>query len=139
MMDSISIGVGRVADSGEAGRLGGGGSYWDVWGMDAFGFSDSSFSRYFHGSTRTTYSMDSKEQPKLRFLHSESALNRVKLDLFRRLPTAQLTASLAPGREGSLKTRADGTVLDGHHRLRVLVERGEHIDRLPREIMYKEP
>jgi hypothetical protein len=107
--------------------------------MDASRSSDSRFPRYFHGSTRTTYAMDSKDQPKLRFLHSESALNRVKLDLFRRLPTAELRASLSPGREGSLKARADGTVLDGHHRLRILVERSEPIDCLPREIMDKEP
>ena len=83
--------------------------------------------------------MDSKGEPNLRFLHSESALNRGKLDLFRRLSTPELEASLAPGREGSLKVRADGTVLDGHHRLSVLVERGEAIDQLPREIMEKEP
>jgi hypothetical protein len=83
--------------------------------------------------------MDSKDEPHLTFLHSESALNRVKLDLFRRLSTTDLKASLAPGQQGSLKVRADGTVLDGHHRLTILVERGEDIDRLPREIMEKEP
>ena len=82
--------------------------------------------------------MDSKGGPKLRFLHSESALNRGKLELFRRLSTAELTSSLTPGHVGSLKARADGTVLDGHHRLSVLVERGEDIDQLPREIMEKE-
>lgn len=99
---------------------------------------DPRFSRYFHRSVRTIDAMDSKDQPKLKFLHSTSALNRVKLEFFRRLSTAQLTASLAPGREDSLKARADGTVLDGHHRLSVLVERREDVDRLPREIMEKE-
>ena len=79
-----------------------------------------------------------KNQASLKFLHPESALNRVKLDLFRRLSTAQLTASLAPGQAGSLKTRKDGTVLDGHHRLSILVERGEDIDQLSREIIEKE-
>jgi len=83
--------------------------------------------------------MDSKGRPNLKFLHSEGALNRVKLELFRRRSTAELKASLAPGREGSLKVRADGTVLDGHHRLSVLVERGEDINQLPREIIDKEP
>ena len=83
--------------------------------------------------------MDSRGEPNLKFLHSGSALNRVKLDVFRRLPTVDLKASLAPGREGSLKVRADGTVLDGHHRLSVLAERGEDIDQLPREIIEKEP
>ena len=65
-------------------------------------------------------------------------MNRVKLDVFRRLSTADLKVSLAPGQKGSLKTRADGTVLDGHHRLSVLIERGEDIDQLPREIIEKE-
>jgi hypothetical protein len=83
--------------------------------------------------------MDSTRQPKLKFLHSESTLNRVKLDLFRRLSTGELKSSLSPGQKGSLKVRRDGTVLDGHHRIYVLVERGEDIDQLPREIMEKEP
>jgi hypothetical protein len=37
-----------------------------------------------------------------------------------------------------LKVRPDGTVLDGHHRISVLEERGEDIHLLPREIMEKE-
>ena len=65
----------------------------------------------------------------LRFLHSESALNVGKLDEFRRLPTDVLKASLAPGQPGSLKARPDGTLLDGHHRINVLLERGEDVGR----------
>jgi hypothetical protein len=83
--------------------------------------------------------MDSNRRPNLTFLHSESALNRVKLELFRRLSTTDLRTSLAPGQEGSLKLGADGTVLDGHHGLSVLVQRGEDIQQLPREIIEKEP
>jgi archaellum component FlaG (FlaF/FlaG flagellin family) len=83
--------------------------------------------------------MGPKGEPNLKFLHAEGALNRVKLDVFRRLSASDLKASLAPGQNGSLKVRVDGTVLDGHHRLTVLVERGENIDRLPREIIDKEP
>ena len=107
--------------------------------MGAREWGDSKFSRYFRRLACTIDAMDSKGEPKLRFLHSESALNRVKLDLFRRLKTGELKASLVPGRQGSLKVRADGTVLDGHHRLSVLVERGEDIDQRPREIIEKEP
>ena len=107
--------------------------------MGAREMGHSKFSGYFRRSTCTIDAMDSKGEPDLKFLHSESALNRVKLDLFRRLSTSELKASLAPGQKGSLKVRGDGTVLDGHHRLSVLVERGEDIDRLPREIMEKEP
>lgn len=39
---------------------------------------------------------------------------------------------------GSLKVRPDGTVLDGHHRLAALLEHGEDIHQLPREILEKE-
>jgi hypothetical protein len=77
--------------------------------------------------------------PNLKFLHAESSLNRVKLELFRRLTTEVLVSSLAPGQSSSLKVRADGTILDGHHRITVLVERSTNIQRLPREIMEKEP
>jgi hypothetical protein len=48
----------------------------------------------------------------------------VKLEQFRRLSTVELIESLALGRPGALKARPDGTVLDGHHRIVVLRERG---------------
>lgn len=76
--------------------------------------------------------------PRLHFLHSERDLNAAKLGAFRRLPSAVILSSLLPGQPGSLKARPDGTVLDGHHRLVVLRERGEKIDALPREIIIKE-
>jgi hypothetical protein len=79
--------------------------------------------------------MDPMPAPSLKFLHSRNTLNGVKLALFRRLTTEELKSSLAPGRQGSLKARKDGTVLDGHHRLSILVERGEDVDLLPREII----
>ena len=79
--------------------------------------------------------MDLSPLTNLRFLHDESTLNAGKLDQFRRLSTCELKSSLAPGERGSLKVRADGTVLDGHHRVRILAERGEDIHRLPREII----
>jgi len=82
--------------------------------------------------------MDLPLAPDLKFLHSHSTLNRVKLELFRRLSTEELKVSLAPGLEGCLKVRPDGTVLDGHHRLAVLVERAENIHQLPREIIERE-
>jgi hypothetical protein len=81
--------------------------------------------------------MDPSEHPKLVFLHTDTTLVQLKLELFRRLTTDDLTASLAPGTQGSLKVRRDGTVLDGHHRVHVLAERGVDIDRLPREIIEK--
>ena len=74
----------------------------------------------------------------LRFLHNTDALNAVKLDSFRRLSTDEILDSLKPGTPGCLKARQDGTVLDGHHRLVILLERGVDIDNLPREIIEKE-
>jgi hypothetical protein len=77
--------------------------------------------------------------PNLKLLHAPESLNRVKLDNFRKSSSNELKASLPPGEPGALKVRPDGTVLDGHHRLWVLRERGDNIDRLPREIIKKEP
>jgi hypothetical protein len=72
-------------------------------------------------------------------LHSEAILSQVKLERFRTLASAALIESLRPGQSGALRTRADGTVLEGHHRLVVLRERGIDIDVLPREVLPQEP
>ena len=82
--------------------------------------------------------MSSPQEPDLRFLHSEATLSRVKLEFFRNISTGELVCSLAPGRQGALKVRPDGTVLDGHRRLSVLAERGVDVHKLPREIMEKD-
>ncbi len=74
-------------------------------------------------------------QPPLRLLHSEAILSKVKLDQFRRLSTPEIIESLGPGAPGALKARPDGTVLDGHHRIVVLRERGVVVDVLPREVL----
>jgi hypothetical protein len=73
--------------------------------------------------------------PPLRLLHCDALLSKVKLDQFRRLATVKLIESLEPGRPGALKARPDGTVLDGHHRIVVLRERGVNVDTLPREVV----
>jgi hypothetical protein len=75
------------------------------------------------------------KQPPLKFIHSETSLISLKIAQFQKLPTDVLKQSLAPGQAHCLKTRADGTVLDGHHRVHVLRERGEKVDDLPREIV----
>ena len=74
----------------------------------------------------------------LKFLHAASDLNRVKLEAFRRLSTEELTDSLRPGQPGALKARPDGTLLDGHHRIQILIERDADVNGLAREIMEKE-
>jgi hypothetical protein len=38
---------------------------------------------------------------------------------------------------GALKARPDGTIIDGHHRIKVLRERGIDVDGLPREMVRK--
>jgi len=74
-------------------------------------------------------------QPPLKPLHSEESLSRVKLAAFGRLSSVALKQSLAPGRDHCLKARPDGTMLDGHHRIHVLRERGEDVNALPREVI----
>jgi len=69
----------------------------------------------------------------LRSLHSEGSLSVPKLATFRKLATAELIDSLRPGQIGSLKVRADGTIMDGHHRVCILREREVDVEVLPRE------
>ena len=77
-------------------------------------------------------------QSPLKPLHSGDDLNPVKLDRFRQLSNEELIESLRPGEEGALRTRPDGTALNGHHRIRILHERGIDVDALPREQIPKD-
>ncbi len=77
-------------------------------------------------------------QPPLKPLHSARSLSLPKLDQFRKVETAELVASLKPGEPGSLKARPDGTIMDRHHRVEVLRERGVDVDALAREIVPKD-
>ena len=85
-----------------------------------------------YGSTGPRVTVNS-----LKFLHSASDLNRVKLEGFRRLSTQELKDSLRPGQARALKKRPDGTLLDGHHRIQILIERDADVNGLAREIMEK--
>lgn len=78
------------------------------------------------------------EQPHLRPLHSDEFLSEAKLEKMRARPSEELLESLLPGCLECLKTRPDGMILDGHHRIKVLRERGVNVDTLPREIHEKE-
>jgi hypothetical protein len=82
--------------------------------------------------------MECVTAPPLKALHGEASLIQVKLETFSRVSTAALIESLGPGQLGALKTRPDGTVIDGHHRVKVLRDRGVDVDTLPREIIPKE-
>ena len=77
-------------------------------------------------------------EPPLKPLHPEASLVDSKLDAFRRLPDNTLVDSLKPGRPGALKVKPDGTIMDGHHRIAILRERGVDVDRLPRELLEPE-
>jgi ParB-like chromosome segregation protein Spo0J len=77
------------------------------------------------------------KEPKLKPLHADSSLNAVKLAQFRKLSDEDLINSLKPGQSGSLKARPDGTLIEGHHRIKVLRERGVEVDDLPRDILPK--
>jgi len=74
-------------------------------------------------------------RPPLIPLHNDESLLHLKLEKFRKIETDKLVKSLAPEQDGSLKTRADGTIVDGHHRIKVLRDRGVDVDSLPREII----
>jgi hypothetical protein len=52
-----------------------------------------------------------------------------------KLTTEEIRSSLLPGRRHSLKTRPDGTILDGHRRIKLLRDRGVDVDSLPREVI----
>ena len=69
----------------------------------------------------------------LKPLHLEASLSQPKLTSFRRLSTDELIESLRPGGPGALKVKPDGTIMDGHHRVHILRERGVDVDALPRE------
>ena len=82
--------------------------------------------------------MNNSNQPHLKPLHADSSLIGSKLDAYRKLSNQELVDSLRPGLPGSLKVRPDGTIVDGHHRIKVLRDRGVDVDSLPREIIPKD-
>ena len=76
--------------------------------------------------------------PPLKPLHSDSSLSPAKLAQYAKATTQELLDSLRPGEPGSLKVRADGTMVDGHHRIKILRDRGVDVDSLPREVITKD-
>ena len=76
--------------------------------------------------------------PPLKPLHADSSLIGSKVDKYGKLSDQELIDSLKPGQQGSLKARPDGTIVDGHHRIKILRDRGVDVDSLPREFVPKE-
>jgi hypothetical protein len=81
---------------------------------------------------------DTNQSPPLKSLHPDSSLLQLKLTGMEQKSTEELVRSLMPGQEDCLKTRQDGTVLDGHHRLYILRKRSVNVNALPREIVERE-
>jgi len=76
--------------------------------------------------------------PPLISIQADDSLLPLKLAQYEKLSTEELLDSLLPGKKGSLKTRPDGTMVDGHHRIKILRDRGVDVDSLPREIVPKD-
>jgi len=57
--------------------------------------------------------------------------------MYGKLSDQELIDSLKPGRQGSLKVRPNGTIVDGNHRIKILRDRGVDVNSLPREIIPK--
>lgn len=68
----------------------------------------------------------------LKPLHKQ--LKESRLEYWRKRSTDEIIASLKPGEEESLKVKADGTMMNGHHRIAILCERGVDVEQLPREL-----
>ena len=69
--------------------------------------------------------------PVYKMLRSPNSLSKPKLAALRKVPTEVLVASLRRGTKDALRARPDGLIIDGHHRLAVLCERGYDVDTLP--------
>jgi hypothetical protein len=80
----------------------------------------------------------SNSLPPLKSLHLKESLIQLKLTAFDQFSTEALLQSLLPGQRDCLKTRPDGTIIDGHHRIHILRKREINVDALPREIIVKE-
>jgi hypothetical protein len=74
----------------------------------------------------------------LKPLHPESSLSSAKLIRFRGWSVQALVDSLKPGQPEALRVRPDGTIVNGHHRNKVLREQGIDVDSLPREVVLKD-
>ena len=73
------------------------------------------------------------DRPPLRRLHPDSSLRRSSLEYWRKQPTDAIVRSLAPGERESLRVTADGLIMQGNTRVKVLEERGYNVDGLPYE------
>jgi hypothetical protein len=71
----------------------------------------------------------------LRPLHPDESLSPAKLLSYNHFGTEELVESLKPGGSEALRERPDGTILNGHHRIRIHRGCGVDVDRLPHEVV----
>jgi len=76
--------------------------------------------------------------PILKALQADESLIPLRLAQLDQLSTEALVQSLAPGQRDCLKTRRDGTIIDGHHHVYIPRRREVNVDALPHEILLKE-
>jgi hypothetical protein len=76
-------------------------------------------------------------RPPLRRIHTdetlESGASRFSIEYWRRRETAEIVESLRPGKSEALRVSADGRILNGNVRVKILEERGFDVDSLERE------
>jgi len=70
-----------------------------------------------------------------KLIHSPATLSKTILDGLRKKSTQELIESLRPGLQEALRVKPDGRVMNGNHRLTVLMERGVDVNALPREVV----
>lgn len=68
----------------------------------------------------------------LRPLHATSSLVPSKMELLRAVSTEDLVSSLRPSGPAPLVVKPNGLVINGNHRVAVLMERGVDVNALPR-------
>src|SRR5712691_10606848 len=79
------------------------------------------------------------EDGRLRRIHAdqtlEAGLSRLTLEYWRTRPTDEIVQSLQPGHPEGRKVKADGRIMNGNIRIKVLEERGFDMNSLPREVL----
>jgi RHS repeat-associated protein len=76
-----------------------------------------------------------EERAALKLIHSPETLSKTILEGLRKKSTQEIIETLKPGAEEALRVRPDGRVMNGNHRITVLMERGVNVNALPREIV----
>ena len=83
--------------------------------------------------------MEEGSRPSLRRIHADETLaagvSRFSLAYWRQRSTEEIIESLRAGRSEALKVKADGRILNGNVRIKVLEERGFDVNSLEREIV----